>query len=161
MATTQVILRKKIEGLGAEADVVTVRAGYARNFLVPQGFAYEATRANKRHTEALLAARAAREAEEIKSAEVNATAIRRLTLRLELETGQGGKAFGSITNQDIANELSEQGIEIDRHKIQLESPIKTTGEHEVEIKLHHDVSATLRLIVKARAGEEAADEANA
>lgn len=161
MATTQVILRSKIEGLGAEADLVTVRAGYARNFLVPQGLAYEATRANKRHTEALLASRAQREADEIKSAEVNATAIRRLTLRLELETGQGGKAFGSITNQDIANELSEQGIEIDRHKIQLENPIKTTGEHEVEIKLHADVTSTLRLIVKAKADENAATESRA
>lgn len=161
MATTQVILRSKIEGLGAEADLVTVRAGYARNFLVPQGLAYEATRANKRHTEALLASRAQREADEIKSAEVNATAIRRLTLRLELETGQGGKAFGSITNQDIANELSEQGIEIDRHKIQLENPIKTTGEHEVEIKLHADVTSTLRLIVKAKADENAVAESRA
>lgn len=158
MANTQVILRTKIENLGAEADIVTVRSGYARNFLIPQGLAYEATRANRRHTEKLLASRAARESEELEAAQTSASKIESLTLKMKLEVGQEGKAFGSITNVDLAKKLESKGVKVDRHKIILESPIKTTGEHQVAVKLHTQVEATLTVIVKAATAEKSSTE---
>ncbi len=149
MANAQVILKEKIAGLGAEADVVKVRAGYARNFLVPQGLAYEASKSNLRHVEALKAQRARREAEEMVEAQELATKISKLSPKFELSTGQGGKAFGSVTNIDIHKELETAGIVIDRHAIQLDKPIKTSGKSTVEIKLHPQVSAQLTITVKA------------
>ena len=149
MANAQVILKEKIEGLGAEADVVKVRAGYARNFLIPQGKAYEATKSNLRHVEALKAARARREAEELLAFQEIATRISKLKPKFTLSTGQGGKAFGSVTSMDIHKELEGAGIIIDRHAIELEKPIKKSGKSEVTIKLHPQVSATLVISVDA------------
>ncbi len=149
MANAQVILKEKIAGLGAEADVVKVRAGYARNYLVPQGKAYEATKANLRHVEALKSNRAQREAEELVVAQELATKISKLTPKFTLSTGQGGKAFGSVTSMDIHKELEAAGIEIDRHAIQLDKPIKKSGKTVVEVKLHGQVSAQLTVTVDA------------
>ena len=149
MANAQVILKEKIAGLGAEADVVKVRAGYARNYLVPQGKAYEATKANLRHVEALKTERARREAEEIVVAQELATKIGKLKPSFTLSTGQGGKAFGSVTNMDIHKELEAAGISIDRHAIQLDKPIKKSGKTAVEIKLNAQVTATLTITVDA------------
>jgi len=155
MANAQVILKEKIEGLGAEADVVKVRAGYARNFLLPQGKAYEANRSNLRHVEALKAARARREAEELLAFQEIATKLSKLKPKFTLSTGQGGKAFGSVTSMDIHKELEASGIEIDRHSIELEKPIKKSGKTEVSIRLHPQVIASLTITVDA--GEEAAE----
>jgi large subunit ribosomal protein L9 len=149
MANAQVILKEKIEGLGAEADVVKVRAGYARNFLIPQGKAFEATRSNLRHVESLKAERARREAEELISFQEVATKISKLKPKFVLSTGQGGKAFGSVTSIDIHKELEAAGIVIDRHAIQLDKPVKKSGKTEVEIRLHPQVSATLIISVDA------------
>lgn len=149
MATAQVILKEKIEGLGAEADVVKVRAGYARNYLVPQGKAFEATKANLRHVEALKSSRAQREAEELVVAQELATKIAKLSPKFTLSTGQGGKAFGSVTSIDIHKELEAAGIEIDRHTIQLDKPIKKSGKTVVEVKLNAQVSAQLTVTVDA------------
>ena len=155
MANAQVILKEKIEGLGAEADVVKVRAGYARNYLVPQGKAFEATKANLRHVEALKSSRAQREAEELEVAQGLATKISKLAPKFSLSTGQGGKAFGSVTSIDIHKKLEEAGIEVDRHTIQLDKPIKTSGKSDIEIKLHPQVSAQLTITVEA---DEVAEE---
>jgi len=152
MANAQVILREKIDGLGAEADVVKVRAGYARNFLIPQGKAYEASRGNLRHLEALKTARSRREGEEILAAQELATRISKLKPKFTLSTGQGGKAFGSVTSIDIHKELQAAGIEVDRHGIELEKPVKKSGKTEVPIRLHAQVTATLTINVDA--GEE-------
>ncbi len=161
MANSQVILIENIPGLGAEADVVKVKAGYARNFLLPQGKAHEVTPATLRQTNMLKAKRAEREARELNEAETLARRINKLKSTLTLETGGSGKAFGSITAQDIATKLkSELGVDIDRHKIALEKPIKETGAHEVSIKLHSDVTAKLNLTVKA-AGDQSEPEAAA
>ncbi|MBG7606613.1 MAG: 50S ribosomal protein L9 [Verrucomicrobia bacterium] len=149
MANAQVILKEKIEGLGAEADVVKVRAGYARNYLVPHGKAYEATKANLRHVEALNSARAQREATELVEAQQLATKIAKLKPSFTLSTGQGGKAFGSVTSIDIHKELEAAGIVIDRHKIQLDKPVKKSGKTVVEIKLNPQVTATLTISVDA------------
>lgn len=157
MANAQVILKEKIAGLGVEADVVKVRAGYARNYLVPQGKAYEATKANLRHVEALKTARARREAEEIEVAQGLATKVSKLKPSFTLSTGQGGKAFGSVTSIDIHKKLEEAGIEIDRTAIQLDKPIKKSGKTEVEIKLNAQVSAML--VVNVDAGDTAEEEA--
>lgn len=156
MANAQVILKEKIEGLGAEADVVKVRAGYARNFLIPQGKAFEASRSNLRHVEALKADRARREAEELIVLQALATKISKLKPKFVLSTGQGGKAFGSVTSIDIHKELEAAGIVIDRHAIELEKPVKKSGKTDVEIRLHPDVVATLTISVDAGT-EESAD----
>ena len=159
MPITEVILIENIPGLGAEADLVKVKAGYARNFLLPNGKAFEVTPASLKKLNLLKAKRAEREARELNESGDLARKINKLKLTLTLETGANGKAFGSITAKDIADKINaELGVEIDRHKIALEHPIKSTGSHEVEIKLHHDVVAKLSVSVKSST-EEAADEA--
>jgi large subunit ribosomal protein L9 len=155
MANAQVILKEKIEGLGAEADVVKVRAGYARNFLIPQGKAYEATRANLRHVENLKAARAQREAVELDAAKELANKISKLRPKFVLELGQGGKAFGSVTSLDIHKELEAAGVKIDRHAIELEKPIKKSGKSDVVVRVHPEVSTILTINVEANGEEEA------
>lgn len=158
MANAQVILREKIEGLGAEADVVKVRAGYARNFLIPQGKAYEATRSNLRHVENLKATRAKREAEELEQAKELANKVSKLRPKFTLELGQGGKAFGSVTSLDIHKELEAAGIKLDRHAIELEKPIKKSGKSEVVVRVHPEVSTILTINVEAN-GEITEEEA--
>ena len=153
MANAQVILKEKIEGLGAEADVVKVRAGYARNFLIPQGKAFEASKSNLRHVQALKTSRATREAEELVGLQEIAVKIAKLKPKFTLSTGQGGKAFGSVTSIDIHKELEAAGIVIDRHTIELEKPVKKSGKTEVQIRLHADVIATLTISVDAGAEE--------
>src|SRR5712664_1046925 len=158
MPTTEVILTDNVPGLGAEADVVKVRRGYARNYLLPRGKAYEMTPAAMRQLNALKQKRAEREARELNEAQELARRIGKARLTFTLETGETGKAFGSITAQDIVNRLkNEIGAEIDRHKIVLERPIKDTGEHEVAIKLHHDVTA--QLVFQVKSAEEPKAEA--
>jgi len=153
MANAQVILKEKIEGLGAEADVVKVRAGYARNFLIPQGKAFEASKSNLRHVQALKNHRAAREAEELVGLQEIAVKISKLKPKFTLSTGQGGKAFGSVTSIDIHKELEAAGIVIDRHTIELEKPVKKSGKTEVQIRLHPEVIVTLTISVDAGAEE--------
>jgi large subunit ribosomal protein L9 len=150
MPSTQIILTENVPGLGAEADVLKVRRGYARNYLLPQGKAYEVTPASLRQLDNLKKKRAEREAGELNEAEELSRRIGKLRVTFTLETGETGKAFGSITAQDIVARLkNELGNEIDRHKIDLDHPIKTTGEHEVAIKLHHDVTAQFAFQVKS------------
>lgn len=154
MATVEVILKEKIEGLGAEADVVKVRRGYARNFLLPQDRAYEATKANLRHVNRLKEVRAKREAEELAEAENTAAKLKKLRLSIPLSLGQGGKAFGSVTTADIAALIAEKSrLSIDRHQLQLESPIKTLGSFEIPVKLHPSLEASVTVRVVAAEGE--------
>lgn len=159
MATVDVILKEKIEGLGAEADVVKVKRGFARNFLLPQGRAYEATKGNLRHLQHLQEIRAKREAEELADAENAATRLKKLRLSTELSIGQGGKAFGSITTADIAKLIAEKSkLDIDRHQLLLDSPIKTLGSFDIPVKLHPDVDASVTVRVKATEEEAEAEE---
>lgn len=156
MATTQVILKEKINDLGAEGDIVKVRAGFARNFLLPLGKAFEATKANMANLEALKKERALREAAELDAAEKVAVKLRRLKLKLALATGQTGKAFGSITALDIIKAIAESATEIhlDKHQIVLDKPIKTTGSFEIPVKLHQDVECILHLTVASEGAKE-------
>ena len=128
----EVILKTKIEGLGSEADIVSVKPGYARNFLIPKDFAAPATYATKRQVEELRRKRAEREAKELNDAQELSGKLGKLKLVFTLEAGEGQeKSFGSVTNHDIATKLKEAGYDIDRKKIDLPKPIKDTGEHEV------------------------------
>jgi large subunit ribosomal protein L9 len=147
MATTEVILRTKIDGLGAEADVIRVKAGYARNLLIPSGQAFEATKGNLRHLASLNKSRVQREADEIQTASKLATKIEKIRPKFTLETGQGGKAFGSVTSMDIHQRLEESKIVIDRTAIKLDKPIKKSGKTDIEIRLHPDITATLKVTV--------------
>ncbi len=150
MPLTELILTENVPGLGAEADVVKVRRGYARNYLLPHGKAHEVTPGALRQIDALKQKRAEREARELNEAEEVARRIGKARFVFTLETGETGKAFGSVTAQDIVNRIkNELGAEIDRHKIVLERPIKDTGEHEVSVRLHHDVTAQLTFQVKS------------
>jgi large subunit ribosomal protein L9 len=150
MAVTEVILKENIPGLGAEADVVKVRRGFARNFLVPQGKAYEVTPGNLKRLNLLKTKRAEREARELNEAEELARKINKVKLDFTLETGETGKAFGSVTAKDIEDKLlAETEIKVDRHRIRIERPIKESGEIEVPIQLHADVTTTLKIEVKA------------
>ncbi len=150
MPLTELILTDNVPGLGAEADIVKVRRGYARNYLLPHGKAHEVTPSNLRQLENLKKKRAEREARELNEAEDLSRRITKMRVTFTLETGETGKAFGSITAQDIVNRIkNEVGADIDRHKIVLEHPIKTTGEHSVAIKLHHDVPTNFVFQVKS------------
>ena len=160
MPTTEVILTEKIASLGAEADVVKVKRGYARNFLVPSGKALEVNPVTLRRLNQLKTKRAAREAAELNEAEELGRRINKLKLTITLETGETGKAFGSVTAKDLAEKIkAELGVEIDRHRIELERPLKESGAHEVPVKLHHDVVAKLNVTIQAAAAEEKAAEA--
>ncbi|MDA0768173.1 MAG: 50S ribosomal protein L9, partial [Verrucomicrobia bacterium] len=117
-------------------------------FLIPQGKAFEATKGNLRQRAALGAARVQREAEELSKAGALANKIGKARPKFTLETGQGGKAFGSVTSMDIHNKLEEAGITVDRHAIKLDKPIKTAGKTDIEIRLHPDIVATLRVTVE-------------
>ncbi len=150
MAKTEVILTHNIVGLGAESDQVKVAAGYARNYLLPQGLAIPLTQANKRRIEALRQRRAEREAHELNTMTELAKSVSKLLCVVTVKTGEDGKMFGSVTAGTIADQLKNQfDISLDKKKIHLPEPIKTLGEHEVELRLHTDVSAMLKVRVES------------
>ena len=150
MAKTEVILTHNIVGLGGESDQVRVAAGYARNYLFPQGFAIPLTGANKRRIEALKQRRAEREAHEFNTMTELAKGVAKLICVLKVKAGDDGKMFGSVTAGMIADELKHQfDITLDKKKIHLEHPIKTLGEHEVELRLHAEVKSTLKVRVES------------
>lgn len=163
MATVDIILKEKIASLGAEGDLVKVKGGYANNFLLPQGKAFVATKGNLRQMEKLKKVRAEREAKESEEAEKIAIKLKRLKLKLTLTTGQGGKAFGSITSSDIQKAVAESSakIELDRHQIELDKPIKITGTFEVPVKLQAGVECFLKITVVSTDGAEVEAEENA
>ena len=156
MANMKVILATKIAGLGCEADLVTVKAGYGRNYLIPQGLAFEATPANQRFINMLQKKRAEREAAELANFKEIAAKIAATTVELVLEAGENGKVFGAITNQQIAEGLAKQGIEIDRHSIDLEKPLKKSGTYEIPAKLHPEVTATIKVVLDVKGEVEEA-----
>src|SRR5262245_9941391 len=150
MAKTEVILTHNIVGLGGESDQVKVAAGYARNYLFPQGLAIPLTQANKRRLESLRQRRAEREAHEYNTMNELAKSITKLTCLVKVKTGEDGKIFGSVTNGTIADELKHQlDISLDKKKIHLDHPIRTLGEHEIELRLHAEVKATLKVKVES------------
>ena len=150
MPKTEVILTHNIVGLGAESDQVKVAAGYARNYLFPQGFAIPLTGANKRRLEALKQRRAVREADELNHMTELSRSLAKLIAVVTVKTGDDGKMFGSVTAGTIADQLKNQfDVALDKRKIHLEQPIRHLGEHEIELRLHHDVVTTLKVRVES------------
>ena len=155
MAKTEVILTHNIVGLGAESDQVKVAAGYARNYLIPRALAIPLTAANKRRLEALRQRRSEREAHELNTMNELAASISKIVLKIVAKTGADGKMFGAITAGTIADELKHQcDVTLDRKRIHLETPIRALGEHEVDLRLHADVNAKLKLLVESAAPAE-------
>ena len=145
-----VILNRDIKGTGKAGDVVKVSDGYARNMLIPKGWATEATEGNVRSLEKQKAVAAEKKAQEKAQAQAHAEKIKALSVTIKTKAGDGGKIFGSITSKDIAEALKEQHkITVDKKKIQLANPIKMTGELDVAIKLYPEVSTTLKVIIVA------------
>jgi large subunit ribosomal protein L9 len=154
MPKTSVILIQNIVGLGGESDLVKVAAGYARNYLFPQGLAVPLTAANKRRIEALRQRRADREAHEFNTMSELSKSISKLIAVIAVKTGEDGKMFGTVTAGMVADQLKTQfDIVLDKRKIHLEHPIKTLGEHELELRLHPDVTASLKLRVESTTPE--------
>jgi len=143
MAHHEILLLKPVAGLGGEGDQVRVRAGYARNFLLPQGAAVALTQSNRKRVEALKKQRSQREASEFSGAQELAKQIAKVSLAFAVKTGDGGKMFGAITAADLHQKFVEAGVEIDKKKIHLHTPVKTLGKHEVTIKLHSEVSVEI------------------
>jgi len=150
MAKTEVILTHNIVGLGGESDNVRVAAGYARNYLFPQRLAVPVTSANKRQIEALKQRRAEREAHEFNTMTELSKGLSKLICVIKVKTGEEGKLFGAVTAGMIADELKHQfDIGLDKKKIHLDQSIRSTGDYEVELNLHHDVKGTLKVRVES------------
>ncbi|WP_032092352.1 MULTISPECIES: 50S ribosomal protein L9 [Pasteurellaceae] len=145
----QVILLDKIVHLGNVGDQVNVKPGYARNFLIPQGKAVMATKANVEHFEARRAELEAKVAEELAAAQARAAKLTELaTVTIASKAGDEGRLFGSITTRDVAEAVTAAGVEVAKSEVRLSTgPIRTTGEHEVRFQLHGEVFATLNVIV--------------
>jgi large subunit ribosomal protein L9 len=154
MAHKQVLLREDIDNLGGRGEIVRVKAGYARNYLLPRNLAVEATANNVRQIEGERAALAKRESKERSSAELQADQLRGLTLKFERKVGEAGVLYGSVTSMDIAHALKDQGYEIDRRRIVLREPIKRFGNYTVPVRLHRDVTVELPVNVLGEGGVE-------
>ena len=154
MANKQVLLREDIDNLGARGEIVRVKAGYARNYLLPRKLAVEATANNVRQIEGERAALVKREAKERSTAGAQADQLRNLTLKFERKVGEAGVLYGSVTSMDIAHALKEQGYEIDRRRIVLREPIKRFGNYEVPLRLHREVTVELPVKVLGEGGIE-------
>lgn len=162
MANSEILLVKPVEGLGGEGDQVKVRAGYARNYLLPRGIAVPLTGANRKQVEALKKRRAERESQELAGAQELAKKLEKASLAFAVKTGEGGKMFGAITANDIHDKLVAAGFTIEKKRIHLHTPVKTLGQHTVKVKLHADVSVELNFdVVSENPIEAAAPEAAA
>jgi len=143
----KVILKENIDTLGHIGDVVKVAPGYARNYLLPKGFALVATEKNSKALEHAKRQMEYKKNKVLEAARQFAAKIDALTLNLTHQAGEEGKLFGSVTNMELADHLKSQGIEIDRKKIVLADPIKQVGEYAVTVKVHPEVTATLKVTV--------------
>ncbi|MBV9215747.1 MAG: 50S ribosomal protein L9 [Acidobacteria bacterium] len=158
MANTTVLLREDLDSVGGRGEVVKVKAGYARNYLLPQGLATLATKGNVKQIEQERAALLKKAAIEKATAEAQLEQMGEIKLSFERKAGEHGTLFGSVTSMDIADALKAKGYEIDRRKISLRDAIKETGEYTVNVKLHREVTLTVPVTVTAEGGEMPAKE---
>ena len=147
----QIILQEDIEKLGARGDVVSVKEGYARNFLLPRKLALEASPGNLKRLEKIRTSLAKRTATEREGAEKQAELLKDVTLTFSRKAGENDQLFGSVTAGDIAEALATQGFEIDKRRIQLAEPIKVVGQYEITAKLVHGVAAAFKVNVSRQA----------
>ncbi len=157
----EVILKGPVRGLGAEADLVKVRPGYARNFLFPNGLAAPVSAASKRQLEALKKRRAEREAAEAAEAEEKAGRLARVVLSFELKQAEDGaaKLFGSITTGEIAAALAEKGFEVEKRDIDLSKALNSVGEHEVVVHLGYAVKSTVKVKISGKTEDGGTEKA--
>jgi large subunit ribosomal protein L9 len=144
----QIILQEDVEKLGTRGQVVEVKAGYARNFLLPRKLALEASPGNMKRLEKMRAVFAKKEAVEKGDAQKLAELVSAVSLEITRKAGENDQLFGSVTNADISEALAAQGFTIDKRKITLAEPIKVIGEYEVPLKLHREVTTNVKLSVK-------------
>jgi large subunit ribosomal protein L9 len=144
----KLILQQEVSGLGAAGEVVEVRDGYGRNYLIPRGAAIRWTRGAEKQIESIRRARESREIRDISTAEQIQRQLEQLDVHLQVRAGEAGRLFGAVTPADIAGAVkSSGGPEVDKRRIEVGNPIKTLGVHQVSIRLHDDVSATINLNV--------------
>ena len=158
MATNQVLLLQPIQGLGDEGDTVIVRAGYARNFLLPRRIALPVTQANRKQVDALLKAREARQTKEMEAAREMSAKISKVGIAIAVKTGEGGKMFGAVTANHLIERLKDEGIELSRKQLALPSPIKELGSHAIPVRIHNGIEAELRFEVVSENPIEASAE---
>ncbi|MDX6711870.1 MAG: large subunit ribosomal protein [Blastocatellia bacterium] len=157
MASTNVLLREDIEHLGARGDIVKVKAGYARNYLLPRKLAVQATISNVKQIENERAALLRKAAGERATAEGQAEQLKKLTLTFERKVGEHGLLYGSVTSMDVVEALKEKGFEIDRRKINMRDAIKETGDYTVPVRLHKDVSVEIPVVVSSEGSGQKAE----
>lgn len=143
----KVILKENIETLGNIGDIVKVAPGYARNYLIPKGYAVEATTRNAKELEHTKRQMEYKKNKVLELARNLAEKIASVPVNLQHQAGEGDKLFGSVTNMELAEALKKNGLDIDRKKILLAEPIKHLGEYDVPVKLHPEVTATLKVVV--------------
>lgn len=157
MANITILLRDDIESLGGRGEIVKVKAGYARNYLLPQGFATLATKGNVKQIEQERTALLKKVAAEKATAEAQHAQMSSIELVFERKAGEAGTLFGSVTSMDVTDALNAKGYEIDRRNVSLKDPIKETGEYTVNVKLHREVILAVPVTVKAEGAEEATE----
>jgi len=147
---SKLILTHEVTGLGAPGDVVDVKNGFARNYLIPQGFAVAWTRGGEKQIESIKAARVAREHATLEEAQDLKAKLQATAVSLKVKAGEGGRLFGSVKTADVADAVAAAGLgQLDKRKIEITSPIKATGTHEASVRLRDDVVATITLNVVA------------
>lgn len=140
MANAELLLLKPVEDLGSEGDTVTVKAGYARNYLLPNGLAIPVTKSNLKQIEALRERAEKRRQSELEAAQAVASKLEGIQIVFAVKTGPGGKMFGSVTAADLVAKISENGVELEKKQVNLYTPVKSLGKHTTKIRLHEDVS---------------------
>ena len=150
----EVILREDIQELGSKGDIVTVKDGYARNYLLPQKLASLATTGTRKQVAEMKAAAARKDASQKSAAETLAEQMSAVELTFTVKAGESDQLFGSVTSMDIAEALEAKGFSIDRRKVELAEPIRTLGEYTVPVRIHREVAASVKLQVVREEGEQ-------
>lgn len=159
MATTNILLLEPVSGLGGEGDEVSVKSGFARNFLFPKKIALPVNHANTKYIDSLKRRRAEREAKEIEGAQEIAKKLEAITIAISVKTGEGGKMFGSVTAGDLLERLKEEGVELEKKQVSLYSPVKSLGKHTTKIKLHSELKVEFEFEVVSENPIEEAEAA--
>ena len=148
----KLILTQEVGGLGAAGDIVEVKDGYGRNFLIPRGFAIRWTKGGERTVDSIKAARSSREVRDLDHAKQVKAQLESTTVNLPVRAGEGGRLFGAVTVNDIAGAIGREvagGAQVDKRKIIVGNPIKSLGSHQVTVKVHDEIDATVNLNVVA------------
>ena len=151
MSNTKLILTHEVSGLGSAGDIIEVKGGYARNYLVPQGLATAWTRGGQKQVDQIAKARKARAAASLEEAQAQKARLEAQAVRIPVRTGQAGRLFGSVSTADVADAVEAAGLgSIDRRTVEFTSPVRSVGTHEATVRLREDVTASLTLEVVAK-----------